>query len=170
MNEEHFDVVDERDEIVGKAPRAEVHNQGLRHRAVHILLFNAKGQVFLQKRSSKKDTFPGAWDSSAAGHLDCGEDYDVCALRELREELGYTPPEPLRRLFKLKACPETGCEFIWVYEGRGEGPFTLHPEEIDRGEWFEPEEVTRWLRQDPGDFASGFRVLWSKMVDAGTVS
>lgn len=167
MNEEIFDVVDERDEVIGKAPRSEVHKQGLRHRAVHILLFNSKGQVFLQKRSMRKDTFPGTWDSSASGHLDNGEDYNSCSLRELREELGYTPVEPLRQLFKLKACPETGCEFVWVYEGHAEGPFTLQPEEIERGGWFAPEEVTQWLRQDPEDFASGFRALWSKLADAG---
>lgn len=169
MAEEFFDCVDGNDQVIGRASRPEVHQQGLRHRAVHVLVFNQRGEVFLQKRSMKKDTFPGTWDSSAAGHLDCGEDYDQCALREMQEELGFTPSEPLERLFKLNACPETGQEFVWVYRCHGEGPFTLHPEEIERGGWFATEEVTRWLRQDPEDFASGFRVLWSKLVDNGQV-
>src|SRR6476661_9501954 len=88
MDEEVFDVVNDRDEVIGQERRSEVHRRGLQHRAVHVLVFNSRGEVFLQKRSMKKDTFPGAWDSSASGHLDTGEDYDVCAVRELREEIG----------------------------------------------------------------------------------
>ena len=76
MSEEIFDIVDERDEVVGRRPRSEVHRLGLQHRAVHVLVFNARGELFLQKRSMQKDCFPGAWDSSAAGHLDSGESYD----------------------------------------------------------------------------------------------
>ena len=55
-----------------------------------------------------KDTFPGAWDSSASGHVDSGEDYDACSVRELREELGLTAPVPPRRLFKIAASADTG--------------------------------------------------------------
>ena len=77
MSEEIFDVVNERDEVIGQQPRSEVHRLGLMHRAVHVLVFNAAGQVFLQKRSMKKDRQPGLWDSSASGHMDTGEDYDA---------------------------------------------------------------------------------------------
>src|SRR5277367_541816 len=86
--DEIFDVVNDRDEVIGRATRGEVHRLGLKHRAVHVLVFNGRGELFLQKRSLKKDTHPGAWDSSTSGHLDQGEDYDAGALRELREEIG----------------------------------------------------------------------------------
>ena len=88
MKEEIFDVVNEQDEVVGRQSRGEVHRLGLMHRAVHVLVFNAAGQIFLQKRSMKKDRQPGLWDSSASGHVDSGEDYDACAVREVREEIG----------------------------------------------------------------------------------
>ena len=81
--EEVFDIVDHRDRVIGQAPRSKVHHLGLLHRAVHILVFNARGELFLQKRSMSKDTFPGAWDSSAAGHLDAAEGYEEAAWREL---------------------------------------------------------------------------------------
>src|SRR5580704_11707993 len=68
--EEIFDIVNERDEVVGQNTRREVHARGLWHRAVHVLVFNARGEVFLQKRSLKKDTAADKWDSSASGHLD----------------------------------------------------------------------------------------------------
>src|SRR5688572_21675258 len=104
--EEIFDIVNEADEVIGCAVRADIHRRQLKHRAVHILVFNRRGDLFLQKRSLTKDCFPGAWDTSAAGHLGCGETYDDAAVRELREELGVEAPAPLRRLFKLSACPE----------------------------------------------------------------
>ena len=109
MNEEIFDIVNEADEVTGQERRSEVHRLGLQHRAVHVLIFNGKSEVFLQKRSMTKDTFPGAWDSSASGHLDTGESYDACAVRELREELGLVLSAPPQRLFKLAACLETGA-------------------------------------------------------------
>src|SRR5208282_5531965 len=98
MNDEIFDIVNDRDEVIGRMPRARVHREGLKHRAVHVLVFNGRGEIFLQKRSMTKDTFPGAWDSSASGHVDSGEDYDACAARELREEIGLALAAPPRRL------------------------------------------------------------------------
>jgi isopentenyl-diphosphate delta-isomerase type 1 len=164
MSEEIFDVVNERDEPIGRERRSEVHRRGLRHRAVHVLVFNARGELFLQKRSLNKDTFPGAWDSSASGHLDTGEDYDACAVRELREEIGLEAATPPERLFKLAASAATGQEFVWVYRCQAEGPFTLHPDEIERGDWFTPAEVTRWVHAKPDDFARTFVEIWEELV------
>ena len=163
MNEEIFDVVNERDEVVGRRPRSEVHRLGLMHRAAHVLVFNAAGQVFLQKRSLKKDRQPGVWDSSASGHVDAGEDYDACVVRELREEIGLEVPTVPQRLFKLAASAETDQEHVWVYRCEAEGPFRLDPEEIERGGWFAREEVTRWMAQRPEDFASALLRIWSRL-------
>lgn len=164
MSEEVFDVVNERDEVVAQAVRSEVHRKSLLHRAVHVLVFNARGELFLQKRSMQKDCFPGAWDSSASGHLDRGEDYDACAVREVREELGVTLDTVPERLFKVEACAETGFEFVWAYTCRHEGPFTLQPEEIETGGWFAPGEVNRWMEEKPGEFASGLVLIWRRWL------
>jgi isopentenyl-diphosphate delta-isomerase len=162
VSEEVFDVVDERDEIIGQAARSEVHRRKLNHRAVHVLVFNVCGELFLQKRSMKKDCFPGTWDSSASGHLERGESYDLCAVRELREELGVELNEPPKRLFKVDACAATGHEFVWVYHCFHEGPFKLHPEEIDQGGWFSTEEINRWMGEKPQEFASGLVLIWQR--------
>jgi 16S rRNA (adenine1518-N6/adenine1519-N6)-dimethyltransferase len=167
MSEEIFDVVNDRDEVVGQNTRRIVHRDGHRHRAVHVLVFGSDGRIFLQKRSMTKDTFPGAWDSSASGHVDTGEDYDACAVRELREELGLTVPAAPRRLFKVAACLETGQEFVWVYQLESDGPFTLHPEEIERGDWFGRGEVTDWIEKKPRDFSSGFVLIWKSLTAGG---
>ena len=162
VSEEIFDVVNERDEVVGQNTRGEVHRLGLMHRAVHVLVFNREGKVFLQKRSLKKDRQPGRWDSSASGHLDSGEAYDACAVRELREEIGLEIQSPPKPLFKIAAGPDTDMEHVWVYRHESEGPFRLHPDEIERGDWFRPEEVDQWLARGPDDFAAAFRHIWSR--------
>jgi isopentenyldiphosphate isomerase/SAM-dependent methyltransferase len=166
MAEEIFDVVNERDEVIGRNTRGEVHRLGLMHRAVHVLVFNSKGEVFLQKRSLKKDRQPGVWDSSASGHLDSGEDYDACAVRELREELALSPTGRLRRCFKLAASPATDQEHLWVYQTRAEGPFRLHPDEIERGGWFSIPAVNQWLVERPHEFAGAFAVIWKRLMSS----
>ncbi|HVZ65570.1 MAG TPA: NUDIX domain-containing protein [Lacunisphaera sp.] len=158
--DELFDVVNEFDCVVAQLPRREVHRLGLRHRSVHILVRNRAGQIFLQKRSMKKDLFPGTWDSSAAGHVGAGEDYDGTAVRELEEEIGCRPEHPPRRLFKIEAREETGQEFVWVYRVEAEGPFTLQAEELDGGAWYQPDEIDRLLAERPADVAPAFVYLW----------
>lgn len=162
--EEYFDIVDKLDRVIGRSTRAQAHARGLWHRAIHVLVFDAAGRVFLQKRSMKKDVAPGRWDSSCSGHVDSGETYDAAALRELFEELGLESPAAPRRLFRLEPSPETGWEFVWVYRLAHEGPFTLNPEEIDRGEWLEPGELARRIDSQPDAFSRTFLHVWERVL------
>jgi len=159
--EEWFDVVNERDEVIGRELRRNVHARGLWHRAVHVLVFDQAGQVFLQKRSMLKDLSPGLWDSSCSGHLDSGEDYDAAAVRELGEEIGVKVAAVPPRWFRINACMETGWEFVWVYRLRHDGPFVLHPEEIERGEWVAPAELAQRIATRPEDYSPSFMLVWS---------
>ena len=61
----------------------------------------------------------------------------VCGSK-LREDSGVETTVPPKRVFKIDGCPETGFEFVWVYRCDSEGPFTLHPDEIECGGWFTP--------------------------------
>ena len=162
--DELFDIVNELDEVIGQATRAEVHARRLWHRAVHVLVFDARGRVFLQKRSMLKDTAPGCWDSSCSGHLDAGELYDAAAVRELREEIGLVVPATPERWFRIEARRETGWEFVWMYRLQSEGPFVLHPAEIETGEWFAPGDITAAITARPKEFSGAFRFLWAEVV------
>lgn len=155
---EQFPVVDKNDRVLGAAWRSKVHGNNLRHRAVHILILNAAGEVYLQKRSRWKDRHPLLWDSSAAGHVNAGEKYDAAAIRELEEELGISAE--LQKLKKLPASERTGQEFIWLYRGRHSGPFRLPPSEIEYGGFFPPGLISDWIRARPDEFAPGFIECW----------
>ena len=155
---EIFDVVDENDRVTGQTSRFNAHAQKLRHRAVHIFVFNERGDLFLQKRSRWKDKHPGQWDSSAAGHVNAGDDYATTAPRELREELGVDAA--VEEIASLAAGAETGWEFVRLYRARHDGPFHLPPAEIESGAFFTHEQIVRWTAARPQDFAPGFLECW----------
>ena len=157
MNEEEwFDVVDEHDCVIDRRKRSEVHREGLRHRAVHILVFRSDGLLLIHLRSDTKDEFPGVWTSSAAGHVSAGETYADTAPRELQEELGIQCP--LQYLHKFDACPETSMEFTELYRGTWDGDLSPDPGEIQRVEWIRLQELNHRVADRPADFSPAFRL------------
>ena len=155
---EQFPVVDQNDRICGSASRAEVHGNNLLHRAVHILIFNEAGEVYLQQRSRWKDRHPLKWDSSAAGHVTGGENYDETARRELKEELGIDVP--LERIFRLTASSHTDHEFISGYRGIASASLAPNRGEIAKGVFFAPAVIDGWTSARPDDFAPAFLECW----------
>lgn len=162
--QELFDVVDERDQVIGRATRKEVHEKNLRHRAIYVFIFGADRRIYLQKRSMLKDYAPGAWAASCSGHLDAGEDYDTAAVRELKEELGLSCAETPERWLRYRACEETGWEFVWVYRMGSDGPFVLNEAEIESGEWFTHQQITEGVLNRPEEFAPSFRFVWMRLA------
>lgn len=162
VSEELLDVVDAEDRVVAVKTRGEIHALGLMHRAVHILVFNSRGELFLQKRSMRKDENPGLWDSSAAGHVDSGEDYLACAHRELAEELGIIEPVELLELFRMPATLVTGFEHCVVYRAVYDGEMTLQPEEIDAGDWLAPQDMDARVNAGDPDFTNSLVLIWRK--------
>jgi 16S rRNA (adenine1518-N6/adenine1519-N6)-dimethyltransferase len=157
-NCERFPVVDKNDRILRDASRSEVHANNLRHRAVHILIFNPAGEVYLQQRSRWKDRHPLRWDSSAAGHVVAAESYDETARRELEEELGISIP--LKKISKLPASECTDQEFVWLYRGEVVGNLSPNRTEIETGAFFSEAIIDGWVAARPEDFAPGFIECW----------
>lgn len=97
---EILDLVDDNGSPTGvTASREEAHRLGLQHRTSHVWLVRKREgtlQLLLQKRSRDKDSYPGCWDISSAGHIPAGQGFQDSAVRELREELGVAAkPEEL---------------------------------------------------------------------------
>jgi len=162
MTEEIFDVVNKHDEVIGQAPRPEVHAKNLLHRAVSIFVVHPDGRLLLQRRSGSKDQFPHCYTSSASGHVDSGEDYTTAAVRELREEL--TLQTPLEYLGKFPAGPETAFEFTALYQTVAEHVPAFDPDEIDSVEFVDLETIRSRVASTPEQFTPPFRVLFEWYV------
>ncbi len=158
---EMLDIVNEADEVVAQATRDAVHAGNHMHRATHMVLQNSSGEVYVQLRSLSKDMNPGLWDSSAAGHVDAGESYIDCAVRELFEELGLkVVADELQEIMQVAPSNENGFEFVRVYWVKSDDPITLEVEEIDDGRWVGADELDSWLAESPGDFTPDFHHIW----------
>jgi isopentenyl-diphosphate Delta-isomerase len=132
---ELFDLIDEHDRVIGTVRRGEAHaDPALRHRSVQVLVFASDGRVLLQRRSARKDLFPGFYCASASGHVAAGEDYTATAHREVQEELGVALP--LIGAGKRWVYSPSETEMTALYLARADGPFRFHPTETDGGEFF----------------------------------
>jgi isopentenyl-diphosphate delta-isomerase type 1 len=143
MTEEILEIVDNDNRVIGTAGRSEIHKQHLKHRSVHVFLFNSAGELFLQKRAQTKDEFPGYYDSSAAGHVNPGESYHAAAERELKEELGIEAP--LEKVAELPASQETGWEFVSFYTSVTDDAVMLNNDEIEEGRFSSLREIREFL-------------------------
>lgn len=132
---EVFDLVDEQGRIIGRAPRAWCHRTpSLLHRAVHVIVTDGAGRIYLQKRSLAKDIQPGKWDTSVGGHVDAGEDFEAGARREMREELGLVGEVRFLYRYLWRTACETELVETFLHVARSEP--RIRPEEIDEGRWF----------------------------------
>jgi len=160
--DEFFYVVDENDNVVGKASREECHsNPNLIHRSVYVFVLNKRGEIFIQKRSLEKDLYPGFYTASATGHVNYGEDYEEAAKRELKEELNIDAP--LKRLGKVKSFSETEREISMIYICRYDGEIKINREEIIKGSFMSMEDIEEDLKTGDKKFAYGFKVAFKKL-------
>ena len=94
MAEEIFDIVDENGQPTGETvTRSQAHAEGIRHRTAHIWVVRENGdktEVLLQKRAMNKDSFPGRYDTSSAGHIQAGDEPLESAVRELHSSMSMT--------------------------------------------------------------------------------
>ena len=103
MEEEYVDIVDENDNVVRKTTRKEVRQKALLHRDVTVIITNENREFLLQKRSEKKDLYPGFWDLGIGETVKASETYSQAAARGLKEELGIgTSGKNLEMLFQFR--------------------------------------------------------------------
>ena len=148
-NGEWFPVVNTAGMVTGKAPRRVCHDgkSFLLHPVVHLHIFNASGKLYLQKRSMKKDTQPGKWDTSVGGHIGLGESVAVALARETREELGLAGLNPqflASYIWESKVEKELVNSFTAI---TSQVPSIDH-DEIDEGRFWSLQEIKNNLGKE----------------------
>ena len=152
---EYLDIVDRQGRPTGRIiSREEAHRDGVRHRTAHLWIVRKNSdvwQILMQKRSPEKDSFPGMYDTSSAGHIPAGDEPLESALRELAEELGiHASPEQLRyagafdiqyeKVFHGRPFRDNERSWVYVYlEPVNAADLTLQAEEVSRVDWFDLE-------------------------------
>ncbi len=138
---EILEIVDDGGCVIGAAPRKQVHgNCEWLHRVVHVLVFDDRGRLLLQKRSMSKRVAPGRWDTSVGGHVDCGETVKEALFRETAEELGILPDNP-RFIYQYIHANAFESELVYTYVCTHDGAVSFNPEEIDAVKFWENSEI-----------------------------
>ncbi len=139
--DEFLEIVDPQGNPTGLARRSRLHGDpALLHRVVHVLVFNGKGDLLLQKRSRRKDVAPGKWDTSVGGHVNPGEDVLAASKREMKEELGIVDVE-LKFLYKHLFSNEVESELVYTFVCRYDGQFTPNKEEMDEAAFWNLDRI-----------------------------
>lgn len=141
-------IVNRNDQVIDALPRAVMRSGNLIHRASYILVFNDHNELFLQKRSLKKDVYPGYWDVAAGGVVLAGESYEEAAQREFGEELGLTAP-PLTHRFNRYFEDQDNRVWGSIFTCIHNGPFILQTEEIDEGRFITLPAIRELSRVEP---------------------
>ena len=112
---------------------------------VGAIIVNARGQVFVQKRSANRRLFPNCWDS-VGGHVEPGETLEETLRREIREETGWELSRILTQVGLFDWEDEQGGkrrEFDYLVQVEGD---LEHPQL----EWTKNSEF-RWIGPDEVD-------------------
>ena len=141
---EILDIINEQDQVIGQMNHADIDKKLLPHRIVHVLIFDSKGNMLLQKRSAKKSFCPLHWSTAVGGHVQAGENYEEAALREFEEELGVKVP--INFMFKTRyEDPRGFFMLLGIFKVIYEGNFLLNSEEVESIDYFSHDELNIML-------------------------
>jgi isopentenyldiphosphate isomerase len=158
---EYFEVFNADGTPTGRVEeRSVVHARGLWHRTVHIWIHRYREALLFQKRGRTKDSHPGLWDVSAAGHISAGETPGQTAWREAEEELGLTITKNELRFIEETSRTlisrggtfiDNEITYVYLYEFRGEASdLSPDPVEVDALRFIEINDLRNMLKDTQG--------------------
>lgn len=153
--DEYLDLVNEKDEVIGKMLRSEVYAKDLSNfRVVNAFLVHPQGKLWIPRRSASKRLFPLCLDMSAAGHVESGETYEEAFYREVWEETRIDPTKkPWTFLGHLTPHEHGVSAFMNIYEIQiAEAP-EFNRDDFVEYYWLTPLELSERLER--GDKAKG---------------
>lgn len=139
--DELLDLVNEKDEVIGEVWRSEANSDPkMTHREVLVFVFDDNNRLLMQQRSFNKKIYPGYWTETSAGHVEKGEDPEVTAHRELKEELGFDLP--LRYVAKKYVSAANETHFSYCYIGQYSGEkINFQKEEVNDVKFVEKDKI-----------------------------
>ena len=127
--------------------RGEKIPEGARHLVVHMIYYNDKGEILIQKRSSKKELAPGVWAFTGGSAL-AGEDSLAACIRETREELGFEPDMSDAELILSFSRKDCFTDVYLIKTDINEAQLMLQESEVDEARWFNKSEFYDLLKEN----------------------
>jgi isopentenyl-diphosphate delta-isomerase len=161
-------LVNEFDEEVGTMEKMEAHRQALLHRAFSVFIFNASGEMLLQRRALTKYHSGGLWTNACCSHPRPGESVEAAATRRLQEELGFVAPLEPAFSFTYHAPFDNGLteyEFDHVLTGSYDGDIQPVPEEVCDVCYLSMDEIRADLVDHPEKYTAWFRIAFPKLEE-----
>lgn len=161
-------LVDEQDNETGLASKLDAHRSGLLHRAFSVFIFNARGELLLQKRASSKYHSAGLWSNTCCSHPFPGEATLDAANRRLMEEMGMQCDlrEEFSFVYKAKLDNDlTEHEYDHVFIGYSDGSPELNPAEVEDWKWMSMDELKSELAQSPSSYSAWLRIVFDKVYE-----
>ncbi|KPI36918.1 Nudix hydrolase 1 [Cyphellophora attinorum] len=134
---------------------------------VGVFVFNTKNEFLIGKR---KGSHGSGTYALPGGHLEFGESFEECAIRETMEETGVRiwKPRFLTATNSVLGGPDLGSHYVTVFmvgRLRAEDVASVEvkePEKCEGWEWIGWETMREWA---DGEGDEGRRVLFQPLVD-----
>jgi isopentenyl-diphosphate delta-isomerase len=155
-------LVDEQDNELGSMEKMEAHRKGVLHRAFSVLLFNSKGEVLLQKRSSNKYHSAGLWTNTCCSHPKPTESIEVAVRRRLKEEMGIDIQPEFAYKFLYKVALENDLiehELDHVYIGIFDNEPIINSNEVENWRFASLGKIKEEIHQNPEAYTYWFRLI-----------
>lgn len=157
--DEWVDIVDEADQVMGRATREECHSDpSLVHRVVHLIVTNGADELLLQLRGKDKSIQPDKWDTSVGGHVMAGESYEKALAREVEEELGI-PSQGAEWMYDYLWRSPIETERVRTYHLVHEGALQIQKEEIQEARFWSKAQIEESLGKEI--FTPNFEEEWT---------
>jgi isopentenyl-diphosphate delta-isomerase len=153
-------LVDADDVEVGTAGKLDAHKRGLKHRAISVLVRNAKGDFLLQRRSPAKYHSGGLWTNSCCSHPLPGEPTADAARRRLAQEMGFSCAIAPLFIYQYNEPVPGGLienELVHVFGGQHDGPIKPDPAEVGEWKWIAYPALTADIASRPDAYTVWFR-------------
>lgn len=164
--EQQLILVDEKDQIVGTAGKAAVHQKGLLHQAFSVLIFNTKDELLLQQRAKNKYHCGGLWTNTCCSHPRPGETTLGAGQRRLFEEMGLHCQLKEVFSFRYRVAFSNGLienEYDHVLVGKSNDQPKTDSKEVEKWKWVEMKTLKKDIKANPEIYTYWFKLLIKKL-------